>query len=209
MARPAKFTRDQLCETALAIVDEHGVAGLSMRSLAAALGTGAMTLYNYVALREDLDALVVEAVVAKTHWTLKPGMKWEEELSAIGEGMWRALRAHPNVIPLVLTRRSRTPAMFDVAEAMLKALARSGRSGPRLLQAFRAVSSLIMGMAQNQLAGPMALQAGESVETTIARFHALPADRYPHLIEIASSATHSTPESEFRAALKLLIRGLL
>jgi AcrR family transcriptional regulator len=207
MARLAKFNRDQLCAAALAIVDEQGVAGLSMRTLAAALGTGPMTLYNYVAQREELDGLVVEAVVAKTQWRLKPGLKWEDELTAIAEGMWRALSAHPNVIPLVLTRRSRTPAMFDVTEAMLRALARSGRSGTELLQAFRAVSALVMGMAQNQLAGPMALQAGESAEITIARFRALPADRYPHLIEIASSAARSTPESEFRAALKLLIGG--
>ena len=208
MGRPARFSRDQLCVAALAIVDEQGVAGLSMRSLASELGTGAMTLYNYVAVREDLDALVVEAVLAKTHWSPNPDRDWEDELRAIAKGMWRALRAHPNVIPLVLTRRSRTPAMFDVAEAMLGALARSGRSGPSLLQAFRAASSLIMGMAQNQLAGPLALQAGESAKATIARFQALPSDQYPHLIAIASSATESDPELEFDAALDLLIKGL-
>lgn len=37
---------------------DMGLPGLSMRTLASALGTGAMTLYNYVAAREELDSLV-------------------------------------------------------------------------------------------------------------------------------------------------------
>jgi AcrR family transcriptional regulator len=51
----AKFTADQIAATALRIVDESGVAALSMRTLAAALGTGPMTLYNYVSDKEGLE----------------------------------------------------------------------------------------------------------------------------------------------------------
>ena len=65
MAPKAKFTRAQLQEAALALVDEQGLAALSMRTLAGALGTGPMTLYNYVKDRDELDALVVEAVLAE------------------------------------------------------------------------------------------------------------------------------------------------
>ena len=65
MAPKAKFTRAQLQEAALALVDEQGLAALSMRTLAGTLGTGPMTLYNYVKDRDDLDALVVEAVLAE------------------------------------------------------------------------------------------------------------------------------------------------
>ena len=67
MGRPPKFSRAQLQATALALVDEQGLAGLSMRSLAAVLGTGPMTLYNHVADRTDLEVLVVEAVGAEMH----------------------------------------------------------------------------------------------------------------------------------------------
>src|SRR5437868_5643316 len=68
MGRPAKFSREQLQAAALALVDKHGLESLSMRALAAELGTGAMTLYNHVEHREDLEMLVVDAVVADTHW---------------------------------------------------------------------------------------------------------------------------------------------
>ena len=69
MAPKAKFTRAQLQEAALALVDEQGLAALSMRTLAGALGTGPMTLYNYVKDRDELDALVVEAVLAEVRPT--------------------------------------------------------------------------------------------------------------------------------------------
>lgn len=208
MGRPAKFTRQQLQAAALALVDEHGLAGLSMRALASALGTGAMTLYNYVTEREDLDILVVEAVIAEARWSPIDGDDWRDEVHAIATSLWRAVRAHPHAIPLILTRRSRSPAVLDVAEALLGALARSGRSGHSLLIAFRAVSALVMGIAQAELAGPLALEAGESPDTTIARFRALPSDRYPRLIEIANAAITSDAEIEFRRTLDLLLGGL-
>lgn len=208
MGRPAKLTRQQLQAAALAIVDAHGLSGLSMRALAGALGTGVMTLYNYVSQREELDVLVVEAVIAEARWSLEGDEAWEQALQAIAFALWHAVRAHPNAIPLILTRRSRSPAMLDAAEAMLQALARSGRSGQSLLVAFRAVTALIMGVAQADLAGPLTLQAGESAADTIARFQSLPSERFPLLIDIATAATTSDAESEFRAGLALLIEGL-
>ena len=208
MGRPAKFTREQLQQAAVALVDADGLAGLTMRALASRLGTGAMTLYNYVSQREELELLVVEAVIGEIQWVPNGDLAWDEELEAIAVVLWRSIRVHPNVIPLILTRRSRSPAVFEVTEALLRALARSGRTGDRLLVAFRAVSALIMGAAQAELAGPLTLQAGESASETIARFQALPSGRFPHLIEIATAASTSDAETEFRAGLAILVDGL-
>ena len=208
MGRPARFTHSQLQAAALALVDREGLAGLSMRALAGELGTGAMTLYNYVSQREDIDLLVVEAVIGEARWPLAGYAQWQDEVRAIATALWQAVRAHPHAIPLILTRRSRSPAVFEVTEALLRALARSGRSGPALLVAFRAVSGLITGLAQSELAGPLALQAEESAELTIARFRALPPERFAHLIDIADAAAGSTADGEFQASLDLLLAGL-
>ncbi|MBS77475.1 TetR/AcrR family transcriptional regulator C-terminal domain-containing protein [Variovorax sp.] len=208
MGRPARFTHAQLQAAALRLLDREGLAGLSMRSLAVELGTGAMTLYNYVPQREAIDLLVIEAVLAEVAWDRGPYAAWADEVRAIATALWRAVRAHPHAIPLILTRRSRAPAAFEVAEALLAALARSGRSDTRLLVAFRAISALVTGMAQAELAGPLSLQAAESAEDTIARFRALPADRFPQLIGVASAAMRSTAEDEFQASLQLLLAGL-
>ncbi|MDX2171035.1 MAG: TetR/AcrR family transcriptional regulator C-terminal domain-containing protein [Deltaproteobacteria bacterium] len=205
VGRPAKFSRQQLQTAALALVDAHGVDGLSMRSLAAALGTGPMTLYTHVHDRRDLDVLVVEAVMAKARLPRVAYDDWRDAVRALATAAWRAVRAHPNAIPLILTRRSQSPAVYDWGEALLAALQRGGRSRRRLLIAFRAVTALVMGFAQAELAGPLAV---ESPRAVIARFRALPAARYPRLVEVATVARYSSAEREFREGLELLLAGL-
>ena len=208
MGRRPKFSREQLQAAALEIVDAHGLAGLSMRTLAAALGTGPMTLYNHVADRADLEVLVAEAVLAGMPGRRRRRADWRAEARDVATAMWRAVRAHPHAIPLILTRRSRSLGTLDAAEALLGALARSGRSGRGLLVAFRAVTALVMGFAQAELAGPLAREAGEPAKAVIRRIRALPKQRYPRLVEIAGAAVTSKAESEFRAGLDALLAGL-
>jgi AcrR family transcriptional regulator len=203
MPPKAKFTRPQLQAAALALVDEQGLAALSMRTLAGALGTGPMTLYNYVKDRDDLDALVVEAVLAEISRP-RPRGDWQHDVRAIVEATWRTVRRHPNVIPLILTRRTLHETTLDWAEGLLDALALSGRSGTALLIAFRTVSGFVMGLAQAQLAGPLSAET----DPDVARAQALPPERYPRLIEIAKAATRLGADREFRAGLDIVMAGL-
>jgi AcrR family transcriptional regulator len=207
MGRPRKFSREELQEAALALVDAYGVEGLTMRALAARLGTGPMTIYNHVRDREELEVLVIETVLGRTAWSRRR-RSWQGDVREIATAMWRAVRAHPRAIPLILVRRARSLAALEVVEALLAALGRSGRSGHELLVAFRAVSALVMGFAQAELSGPLAQAAGESAATTIRRVRGLPRERFPRLIEIAGAATTSDPGREFRRGLDLLLAGL-
>ena len=202
MAPKAKFTRGQLQGAALALVDAEGLAALSMRTLAAALSTGPMTLYNYVKDRDELDALVVEAVLAEV---ARPKLRgdWQADVRAIVEATWRTVRRHPHVIPLLLTRRTLHETTLQWAESLLEALARSGRGDTELLVAFRTVSGFVMGLAQAQLAGRPATDHPD-----VARAQALPPERYPRLIEIAKAATRIGPDREFRTGLDIVMAGL-
>lgn len=204
MPPKAKFTREQLQEAALALVDSAGLAGLSMRSLAAALGTGPMTLYNYVRDRNELDTLVVDAVMAEARWRGTPSADWQRDLRALALASWRAVRRHPHVIPLILTRRGRHATTLDFGEALLRVLARSGRSGRDLLMAFRTVSAFITGSAQAH----MAQSADDTVDPTIAEVQALAPGRFPRLAEMARVAEHVDADEEFRAGLEILLAGL-
>lgn len=208
MGRPTKFSIEQLQQAALNIVDRQGLSGLSMRSLASALGTGAMTLYNHVPDREGLDVLVIDAVLAEARLPAAELEDWRDQVEAIAVEAWRTVRAHPNVIPLILTRRSRSVATLNFAEALLDGLARSGQSGHGLLVAFRAVTAFVMGSAQAELAGPLAAEAGEHPDEVIARMRMLPKDRYPRLVRLAAVADPKKVEIEFRGGLRALLRGL-
>ncbi|WP_406279045.1 TetR/AcrR family transcriptional regulator [Embleya sp. NBC_00896] len=208
MPAPRKFSQEQLRTAALALVDQQGLAALTMRSLAAALGTGAMTIYNYVDGREGLDALLVEAVMASAQPADEPAGDWRADVRRHAEANWRAVRAHPDVIPLILTRRILDEVTMSGAEALLDALARGGRHGRDLLIAFRTVSGFVMGFAQAELAGPLSIAPDEDVAAITARARALPTGRFPRLVELATAAADSTAEAEFHAGLDIIIAGL-
>ena len=150
----ARFTTDEIAAAALDIVDAEGLSALSMRSLAAALGTGPMTVYNYVPDKEGLEELVVAAVVAEVRLP-DPTDDWQHDAYAIADAMWRGIRAHPAAIPLVLTRRTLSATGFAAADALIAALARAGLPDRDRLAAFHAVLGFVVGAAQSELAGPL------------------------------------------------------
>lgn len=102
-ARRARFTREEIARAALQIADEEGFETLSMRRLALALDAGTMTLYHYVHTKDELLALVSDAVMAEL-------ILDESDLS----GGWR--RAITNVARRSLATFERHPWVFDVRD---------------------------------------------------------------------------------------------
>jgi AcrR family transcriptional regulator len=196
MPSKPRFTREQLQTSSLELIDAEGLRAFSVRSLAAKLGTGPMTIYNYVHDRDELDALAADAVIAEVR---RPRLRgdWQHDVRAIVTSMWVVVRRHPNVIPLLLTRRSREAEAFAPVEALLQALASSGRSGKKLLVAFNTITGFIFGLAQSHLAGPFSSE-----------LLALPAQRFPLLVEMRKLSSSVDAEYEFRSGLDIVMAGL-
>ncbi|HLR96201.1 MAG TPA: TetR/AcrR family transcriptional regulator C-terminal domain-containing protein, partial [Jiangellaceae bacterium] len=188
----ARFTLAEIQTAALRIVDVDGLTGLSMRSLAAALGTGPMTLYNYLHNRDELEALVAEAVIAEVE-VPSASDDWVDDVRAIATAIWQAVRNHPNAIPLVLTRRTKSTSSYAVAEHLIETLSRGGLADTALLTAFRAVLSLVMGSAQVELAGPLAgADRVEGPREVAGRIGALAGDEYHRMAALSKVSQRSS-----------------
>jgi AcrR family transcriptional regulator len=193
----ARFTTDEIAAAALRIVDDSGVGALSMRSLAAALGTGPMTLYNYVADKSGLEELVVAAIVAEVRLP-DPTDDWQQDAYAIASAMWHGVRTHPAAIPLVLTRRMSSATGFVAADALIAALSRAGLDDSDRLAAFHALLGFVTGAAQADLAGPLvAARIGEVAGT-----------EYPHVEALSEVATQTSAEEDFDRGLRMLLDGI-
>ncbi|MGV0745586.1 TetR/AcrR family transcriptional regulator [Mycolicibacterium sp. XJ870] len=199
----ARFTVDEIASAALEIVDRSGPAALSMRALGSALGTGPMTMYNYVADKEALEELVVAAVVAEI---TVPGATgdWQVDVHSIATAMWRGVRAHPAAVPLVLTRRMSSATGFAIADALVAALGRAGLSDSDRLSAFHAVLGLVTGSAQAELAGPLTGGAPEAA----ARIGSVAGAEYPHIEALSHVAARTSVTDDFDGALRMLIDGI-
>jgi AcrR family transcriptional regulator len=100
--RRGRFTRDEIAAAAIRIVDTEGLAALSMRRLAAELDAGTMTLYHYVRTKDELLALVSDAVMGEI--VLPPDepmpKHWRDALTVIAERGRASLGRHPWVFDI-------------------------------------------------------------------------------------------------------------
>ncbi|OBK18198.1 TetR/AcrR family transcriptional regulator C-terminal domain-containing protein [Mycobacterium asiaticum] len=204
----ARFSVADIAAAALEIVDRDGLGGLSMRSLATALGTGPMTLYNYVKDRRELEELVAEAVIAEMKVPARTD-DWCADVRAIATAMWEAVRRHPNAVPLVLTRRTVSASSYAAADRLIAALNRAGLAEHDVLASFRAVLALVTGSAQAELAGPLAGAGRDREQVTVAaRIGGLAGDQHPHIAALAHVSQRSTAVADFDRGLTILLAGI-
>lgn len=204
----ARFTTDEIASAALQIVDDAGLAALSMRSLAAALGTGPMTVYNYVSGKEGLEELVVAAVVATVRLP-DPTDNWQHDVHGIATAIWQGVRAHPAAIPLVLTRRVSSATGFAAADGLIAALGRAGLGDLDRLAAFHAVLGLVVGSAQAELTGPL-VRSGRDGDARAAaeRIGSVAGADYPHIEGLSQVAMRTSAEDDFDRGLRMLLDGV-
>jgi AcrR family transcriptional regulator len=96
-------TRAEIARVAVALADAEGLAGASMRKVASVLGTGAMSLYNYVPGKEQLYDLMVDAVAGEWDFP-EPSGDPRADLAEFARQGVALLRRHPWLPALVSAR---------------------------------------------------------------------------------------------------------
>jgi AcrR family transcriptional regulator len=207
--RPAVLSREKIAEAALVVIDRDGLTALSMRSLGRELGVAAMSLYNHVADRVELESLVAEAVVSGIDLTPEAtAAEASEEVRRLMYALREALNAHPAAIPLILTRPTSSEAALAPIEALLEALARAGFTGLELLLAYRTLFAFLVGFAQADLTGPLSSGRPAALDDVAAGVLRLPEQSFPRLRACALAAETSSSDAEFGYGLAAVLRGL-
>ena len=118
-ARRPRYTRDEIAAAALAIADRDGFDAVSMRNLARELGAGTMSLYHYLRTKDDLLALMDDALMAELlvpDGELPSG--WREALTAIAQRTRTAWARHPWAIEALRGERFGPNAMKHVEQSL-------------------------------------------------------------------------------------------
>ena len=95
--RQARFTRSELAQTAIRIVDAEGLDALSMRRLATELGAGTMTLYHYVRTKDELLTLVNDEVMGEVVLSDDYDLPtdWREAIVVVASRSREVMQRHP------------------------------------------------------------------------------------------------------------------
>lgn len=142
--RRPKVSVDDVVDAAIELADRDGLAALSMRTLAEQLGVGAMTLYSYVASRDDLVVLMFDQVLGRTELPPHEG-DLRARLTRVAEVQLADWRAHPWLLDVVGVRPWLGPNVADRYEWQLSAVEGVGLDDVEMDQAV----TLVVGFATN------------------------------------------------------------
>jgi len=149
-------TREETLSVALEIIDRDGAAGLSMRRLGDALGCDPMSLYRHAATKAALLDSVADLVLSELSVDVSDA-DWEAQLRQLARQFRRVALAHPNVVPLLVTRPLSIPismwpsGALRLLESVLELLQRAGFSEVDALRIYRLVHGSMQGHVLNEL----------------------------------------------------------
>lgn len=167
---------------AVALADAGGLDGLSMRRLGEELGVEAMSLYKHVAHKSDLLDGMVDAVFREIDLPLD-APDWRTAMRVRAFSVRDALRRHPWATALMESRAAPGAATLRHHDAVLGVLRGAGFSLALAAHAYSAMDSYIYGFAVQERALPFD-DAAEAADVAASILAQIPADEYPHLVEL-------------------------
>ncbi len=206
------LSRESTLRAALEIIDEDGVEGLSMRRLGRALDRDPMSLYRHAATKAELLDSVAEAVLANLSVDTTDG-DWAAQLRTVARQFRSLALAHPNVVPLLVTRPLATPiAMRPLGtlrplEAILELLIRAGFSETDALHVYRSFYGFIQGHVLNELQ-ELVENHEETDDLLRLGLHRLPIREFPRLRSLAPVLAAYDGAAELERGMDILLTGL-
>ncbi|MGB7981280.1 MAG: TetR/AcrR family transcriptional regulator C-terminal domain-containing protein [Candidatus Nanopelagicales bacterium] len=206
------LSRALVLQAALEIVDRDGVAGLSMRRLGSALDRDPMTLYRYAAnkaaLLDGVAELVLEQLTVDT-----TDDDWQSQLRTVARTYRDLALAHPEVVPLLVTRPLATPlalrplGTLRPLESILELLTRTGFSTIDALHIYRSLFGFLHGHVLNELQ-ELVDNPEETDDLLRLGLHRLPLQEFPLLRSLAADLANYDGAAELERGLDILLTGL-
>lgn len=205
----AGLSKRRVVLEAIRLADAEGVHGLSMRRLAVALGAGAMSLYHYVASKDELLDAMVDVVFEEIE--LPPeDADWQAAIRRRALSARQVLARHRWAIGLMDARTSPGPANLRHHEAVTACLRRAGFSPVMATHANWLLDSYLYGfsMQETSLSFDSADVFADAAESVY--LPQLPPEEFPYLNESATAlvAAGYDPADEFVFGLDLILGAL-
>ncbi|TDD87994.1 TetR/AcrR family transcriptional regulator [Actinomadura darangshiensis] len=206
---PAPLSRERIVRAAIQLADADGLDAVSLRKVAAALDVGPMRLYGYIASKDELLDLMVDAV----HAEIRPaGDGWREVLRSLAEATRQAAHHHEWFADLIGGRPQLGPHALARMEAVLAGL--GGIDVSTVMPVVAAVDAYVIGTVRREIAERRAERStgldkrqwqatfGPYLERTFAT------GRYPALATLVREAPHLNADQTFETGLDFVLDGI-
>ncbi|WP_454788566.1 TetR/AcrR family transcriptional regulator C-terminal domain-containing protein [Mycolicibacterium lutetiense] len=211
-ATEGQISRTVILQSALHLVDRDGVDGLSMRRLSELVGRDPTVLYRHVPNKAALLDGVAEIVISKLRVdTTDPD--WVAQLRAVAHEFRDLALAHPNVVPLLVTRPLATPlgqrpsGMLRPLEDILTLLTAAGFSAVDALHIYRVLFGYLYGHILTELQ-EVVERPEETDDVLRLGLHRLNITEFPRVRALASALGSYDGAAELDRGLDVLFIGL-
>ena len=214
--RPAKppLSEDAVVDAALAILQSDGLQAVTMRRVAAALDTGAASLYVYVSSRESLLQAMLDRVTASIELEPPDPSRWRAQLHSLLQRMHRALVAHPGMAAMTLEDPPTTEVVLRVTENMLGILLAGGLDPQDAAWGCDILVMLVTAVASEDdvRRARGRSDAGDRrayIDEIHRTFAGLPPDRFPLITAHAAEMVAGDGDERFHFAIDVVVDGMI
>jgi len=179
-----------------------------MRKLGQALGFEAMSLYNYVASKDDVIDGIIDLVLAEGEPPSLDG-DWDVAIRASAISVHDAMRRHPWAPSAVMAPGRIRPARLRYMEGLLGRLREAGFSADATYHAYHVLDGHIFGFSLWERAHSFSDQ--DTAEMMEALERVVTPEEYPYLREHGEQHFAEGPHhdvSAFELGLDLILDGL-
>lgn len=193
------LTSAEVVRSAIAIADREGLDAVSIRRVAAHLHARPMSLYTYIASKEDLLALMADEIVAEIIVREALPGDWREALRRIARLSHTALVSHPWVLEISGRRPHLGHNALHHAEQLLAAVAPLGLEPGAAWAVVYLVNDYTLGHA---------LRVAHAKEESPHNYPMFNPSEFPYLAEALAAGGPERGLATFEAGLDAVLDGI-
>jgi AcrR family transcriptional regulator len=202
--RPPPLTRARVVRAALRLVDERGLAALTMRALATELEVSPMALYNHVRDKEELLDLMLDLMLGEVDCSPTEGDSMTQ-LRAVVCSFHQALVAHHQLAQVYGSQIRLGPHGLAIIERVIGLLLQAGFSRADAASAFLTLYTYTVGRHQM---GRIAPFPGRNAKDESEYYLALPPEQIPSIRAVGRHLGGVHRAGMFEYGLDTLLAGL-
>jgi len=204
----------RIATAGIQIADADGLNAVSMRKVASKLNAGTMSLYRYVASRDELLELMVDQVYATFTVAPRTG-SWRHDLTEAARRIHQTTLEHPWLAGQSVARLGLGPNLVRALESMLELVDGYGMSADQMLDILGSLQAFVQGQALQEITEHNAIRVtkqtpSDSHDQQEARIRTIiESARYPQFTRVVTESTDEPdPSVVFERRLHYLLDGL-
>jgi TetR/AcrR family transcriptional regulator, tetracycline repressor protein len=198
---------DLIIQTAVELLDDHGLDGLTTRALATRLGVRSPALYWYVHNKDELLDLVADAICAPVLEsdaipTTSADLGWRARLEADMRAYRVILHSHRDATRLLADRPPVGPIRRRLADAAVGHVLDAGFPDADAALIALVISDYVISLVSDEI------RLRTRPAPTVSEDTRGDAEQYPNLARIAPHLATAHPDALFEVGLGVLLDGI-